>query len=122
MAQPGLFSWSPYLALALGALAGLGALRSWRLVSVLAGAGLALQLVAWPALFFAADVADRGWDENWQAALEVGFFGALFVAVPYTVIAAVPVASLLRLVCGTKDRRSTIPPKGGTTNNEGPYS
>src|SRR5262245_47290805 len=98
------FAWSPYVALALGALAGLGALRSRRAAGLLAGVAMLAQVVGWMALFVAAEVGEHGWDERWQDALFGGFLWGLLVALPYTIIGAAVVGGLVALVCSRRDR------------------
>jgi hypothetical protein len=83
-----LFLWSPFIALALGVLAGLGSLRSWRFAYGAVGLTLLLQLIGWPVLF--VHFRDPGTEQSdWQVALETGFVGSLLVVFPYTSLGAV---------------------------------
>jgi hypothetical protein len=94
-----LFVWSPYLALVLGFIAGLGALHSLRRLTILTACILFIQVVGWAALFVVFDGAHKGWTASWQAALEAGFFWGLLVAFCYSVLGVVVggvVAALIR--------------------------
>jgi hypothetical protein len=98
MSVPEAFVWSPHLAVALGGLAGLGARRSWRIACVSVGLALLVQSLAWPILFVAAEIAEKGWGKDWQIVLGVGFLRGLLLAFPYTVIGAVGGGVLAGLV------------------------
>src|SRR4051812_28337850 len=98
MSAPDVFAWSPYIAIALGSLAGLGALRSWNSAGLFFGLALLLQCLAWPIVFVVAEVLEKGWTQHWQVSLDTGFLWALLVVFPYTIIGAVPVAFLIGLV------------------------
>src|SRR5262245_53805683 len=89
MSVPEAFAWSPAVALASGALAGLLALRSWRAASAGALVVMLLQVAAWAALFAAAAPG-----EGWQVALGAGFLRGLLVALPYTALGAAAGAGL----------------------------
>ena len=92
-----LFLWSPFIALALGVLAGLGSLRSWRFVYGAVGLALLLQMIAWPALFvlFRDPEAERS---DWQIDLGVGWIRSLLGVFPYTALGAVLGAVVGRLI------------------------
>ena len=67
-----IYSWSPYIALALGLLSALGAFRSWQTWFTLTGLAMLLQVIGWEVVFVASHVAKQGWDADWQVALSLG--------------------------------------------------
>lgn len=105
--MPDAFTLAPHLAVALGLLAGLGALRSWRMVCILAGAAILLQVFIWTALFLHWEIVEHGWTEDWQGTLGAGFLGGLIVAVPYTVIGAVAGGVVVGLIRRMRMERTT---------------
>ena len=92
-----LYSWSPYLALALGLLAALAAFRSWQTWFGLTGVAMLIQVIGWTVLFLAFHVAEQGWNEEWQTAFVVGFYKGLLVALPYTILGSAVGGALVRL-------------------------
>ncbi len=104
--NPPALAWSPYIALALGALAGLGMLRSW--LHAAAGAGIAMlaQVMTWMGVFLATEIAAHGWTQDWQGALFLGFIWGLMMALPYTVVGAVVMAGLIGLLHNWRRRRN----------------
>src|SRR4051812_13557575 len=99
-----IFSWSPYLAIGLGVLAGFGSIRSRRLVVALFASAIFVQLVGWPVIFVALELGKEG--TKWQAALGAGYLLAVLVAFPYTTIGAVMAAAVARFVCGGQSHRT----------------
>jgi len=79
------FTYAPHLALALGALAGIGILRSAKLAGVLTLGLMLVQLLAWTCFLTATGTEGA----DWNTAFVVGFLLSLAAVVPYTVIGAV---------------------------------
>ena len=88
------FTWAPHLALAAGAVAGVGILRSAKLAGGLALGLMLIQLLVWTCVLTV--IGTEGGD--WNIAFVVGFLLSLAAVVPYTVIGAVLAAAAALLL------------------------
>lgn len=90
-----LVEWAPLLALLAGGFAGLGALRSAKLVFVLGCIVCLLQIVGWTALIV---IAEAKVGHDWNNSLGIGFFFGVLIVTPYTTIGAVVWGAIVGLL------------------------
>ena len=81
--SPEFFNWSPFVALGLGLLAGLAALRSLNGALCLTVAAILAQALGWGIVF-----AFAGQNRDWNAPFLAGSWEALIVVTPYTTLGA----------------------------------
>ena len=109
MPVPEAFAWSPHVALALGGLAGLGALCSIRTVVVSVGLALLVQAIGWLVLLVALESADNGWTKDWQITFGAAHLFSLVIVFPFTLLGAIGTGVLAGLVRRQRSRTRADP-------------
>jgi hypothetical protein len=83
------FTWAPIIALACGAVAGLGALHSAKRAFGFAVGLWLIQMVVWVVVLMIAAAERRPEHTDWNPDLVASFLTSLIVVTPYTAIGAV---------------------------------
>jgi hypothetical protein len=102
------FALSPFIALACGAVAGLGVLHSARRAFALALALVPVQVGGWIVILMTARAGELRSAGDWNVDLYASFLICLIVVVPYTVIGVVVSGSAIALLCHLVRRRGRI--------------